>query len=170
MLAMTSLNVGDVFTVPLGDRGAGVGQVVGTYGKSAFFFAIFETVLPVDRDDQDAVAAVAAPVLFVALSMDAKIHAGHWHILGFAPVAKDVPLPVYKEAVASPPRFDVVDYSGTRRRHASATEAQMLPYRKVVAPVRLEKALRAWLGMEPWLDVYDELRSDRLIATRNIFG
>ncbi len=29
------------------------------------------------------------------------------------------------------------------------TEAEVLPYRMIVAPVRLERALRAWSGMEP---------------------
>ncbi|WP_284530450.1 hypothetical protein [Microbacterium sp. T2.11-28] len=40
---------------------------------------------------------------------------------------------------------------------ASDLEIEQLPYRKVVAPVRLERALRAAHGLEPWLDHYDEL-------------
>lgn len=35
------LRDGDVFSIPLGDGRAGLGQIVGHYGKSAYFFAIF---------------------------------------------------------------------------------------------------------------------------------
>jgi hypothetical protein len=33
-----------------------------------------------------------------------------------------------------------------------------LSFRKVVAPIRVEKALRALRGDEPWGDAYDALR------------
>ena len=50
-----------------------------------------------------------------------------------------------------------MDYSGRRRRPAQAVEAELLPNRKVVAPVRLEKALRAKHGLEPWTEDYSDL-------------
>jgi hypothetical protein len=57
-----------------------------------------------------------------------------------------------------PGAFDVVDYAGERRRRATDDEAESLPFRTIVAPIRLEKALRALHDLEPWDDVYDELR------------
>lgn len=164
------LKVGDIFIVPTGDERAGVGQVVASYGKDAYYFAVFDRVVPsADAPDQ-AADAVHAPVLLLALSMDAKLHAGHWTVVGHDSVAPSIPLPAYKEAVGSPGRFEVVDYSGTKRRPATQIEASALPNRKVVAPVRLEKALRAHLGLEPWLDDFDELRARGQVTTADLFG
>jgi hypothetical protein len=69
-----------------------------------------------------------------------------------------------------PPRVDVVDFSGTRRRPATPAEEMALPNRKLVAPVRLERALRAKLGLEPWLDVFDEFGVESLTTTAEMFG
>lgn len=164
------LAVGDVFVMPVGDGRAGVGQIVGTYGKDAYYFAIFDVVLPIDEVEDRVGEALAAPMLFLALSMDAKLHVGHWTVLTRTAVAADVPFPAYKEMVGVPSQFEVVDYSGTQRRPATPIEAQTLPNRKVVAPVRLEKAFRAWLGLEPWLDVFDELRAGGRVTTADLFG
>ena len=162
--------VGDVFVVPIGDGRAGIGQVVGAYGKDAYYFAIFDSVLPIEEAESRLGEALEAPVLFLALSLDAKIHVGHWLVVGSAPVAESVPLPAYKEAVGVPPRFEVVDYSGNLRRAATEAEAAALPNRKVVAPVRLERALKAALGLEPWLEAFDELRVEGLTTTSDAFG
>jgi hypothetical protein len=167
---VSRLRIGDVFVVPTGDDRAGVGQVVATYGKDAYFFAIFDVVLPLDEAVDRAVEGLLAPVRFLALSMDAKLHAGHWTIVTQAPVNPRIPLPAYKEAVGVPSQVEVVDYSGTRRRPATSIEAEALPNRKVVAPVRLEKALRASLGLEPWLDIFEELRAEGRVTTADIFG
>jgi hypothetical protein len=156
--------------VPTGDDRAGVGQVVATYGKDAYFFAIFDRVLPLSEASGQAVNALSAPLLFLALSLDAKIHAGHWTVVGRAPVAPSIPLPAYKEAVGSAGNVEVVDYSGTQRRPATRIEASALPNRKIVAPVRLEKALRASLGLEPWLEAFDELRIQGQVTTADLFG
>jgi hypothetical protein len=125
--------VGDVFIIPTGDDLAGVGQVVGSYGKDALYLAIFDIVLPPDGAAERAGEALTAPVLLLGLSMDAKIYAGHWTIVGHAPVDPAIPLPAYKEAVGAAGAVDVVDYSGDRRRAATAAEAAALPNRKVVA-------------------------------------
>lgn len=161
--------VGDVFVVPVDDGRAAVGQIVGGFGRNAYYFAIFDSVMPIDIATSRAAETATAPVLFLALSMDAKLHAGHWLIVGQAPVSAHIPLPAFKESVGSPTQFEVVDYSGTRRRPATRTEADALPNRKVVAPVRLEKALRASLGMEPWLETFDELRPEGRITTADLF-
>jgi len=154
---VSKLGLGDVFIVPTGDGRAGIGQVVGAYGKDAYFLAIFEGTLPVEVAADRAIEALSTPVRLLALSLDAKVHAGHWTVVGRAPVSESIPLPGYKEAVGGPMQFDVVDYSGSRRRPATAAEVDLLPNRKIVAPVRLERALRALGGLEPWLSAFDEL-------------
>jgi hypothetical protein len=162
------LKLGDVFTVPIDDARVGVGQIVGTYGKDAYYFAIFDVTVPaagaMNLDD-----AVGQRVLFLALSLDAKLSAGHWTVVGNEPVRRDMPLPAFKEVVGGPGRVDVVDFSGERRRPADDSEADLLPNRKVVAPVRLEKALRAKHGLEAWMEAYSDLAPNENATTARLF-
>jgi hypothetical protein len=80
-----------------------------------------------------------------------------------------VALPAYKLAVGEPDNIEVVDFAGHRRRLASQIEAELLPFRNTVAPVLLEKAMRAWLGLEPWLPAFDELKPTGRITTADLF-
>lgn len=162
-------SVGDVFTIPCGDGRVGVGQVVARYGKDAYFLAVFESVVLAADPSERVSEVLAGPVQLLALSLDAKFHAGDWKIIGRAPVREEMPLPAYKEAVTSGDHVDVVDYTGSRRRRATKEEVDRLPNRKVVAPVRLERALRAGLGLEPWLDAFNELRP-RGLTSREAFS
>ncbi|HEV2251351.1 MAG TPA: Imm26 family immunity protein [Candidatus Limnocylindria bacterium] len=167
-MSRLKLNVGDVFTVPIDDSRIGIGQIVGAYGKDAYYFAIFDaTASP--REQLDLGKAIDQRVLFLALSLDAKLAAGHWTVVGSQPVRDDMPLPAFKEVVGSPDRVDVVDFSGERRRPAGASEADLLPNRKVVAPVRLEKALRAKHGLEPWIEAYGDLAPNDAMSTAKLF-
>ncbi len=154
------LRVGDVFSIPVDDDRVGYGQIVASCGGSGgqFYFAVFEGAYPRDEaPDLDAV--LGEPLVLLALSMDALLLHGHWRVIGHAEVDEDrIPWPAYKEGVSSPGSFDVVDASGQRRRSASEEEAARLPFRTVVAPIRVEKAFRALNGAEPWDEAYDALR------------
>jgi hypothetical protein len=163
------LVIGDVFTVPIDDQRSGIGQVVGTYGKDAYFLAIFDVVATAS-DERLLDGVVKSRVLFLALSMDAKLAAGHWTVVGRQPVPSKMPLPAFKESVGSPGNYEVVNYDGTLRRPATSAEVDLLPNRKVVAPVRLEKALRAKHGIGPWLEAYTDLAPDDLATSRRLFG
>jgi hypothetical protein len=89
-------------------------------------------------------------VALIALTTDALLHHGHWTVIGKAKVAEDsLPWPAYKEATA-PGVFDVVDYTGERRRPATSKEIRELPFRKIVAPFNLERALQAMHGKGEW--------------------
>jgi hypothetical protein len=104
------VRVGDVFTVPLDDARVGFGQVVAEYlQKGHFYVALFEPAFPVGALP-NARDVPALPIAFLALSMDAKVHAGHWVVVGNAPLPERLPLPAFKEVVGSPQRVDVVDY------------------------------------------------------------
>lgn len=166
---MKKIIVGDVFIVPTGDGRAGVGQVVGLYGKSSYYFAIFDAVFPLEVTAERAIEALMSPVLFLALSSDAKIYAGHWTVVTRTAVHAAVRLPAYKVGVGGPENMHVEDYSGTRRRLATRAETNFLQYRSTVAPVRLEMALRAHLGLEPWHQEFDELKPDWVITTSAFF-
>jgi len=161
--------VGDVFTIACDERHVGVGQVVAKYGNDAYFFAVFEKVLNAKEVQECLYEALESDIRFLALSLDAKIYVGDWPIIGSADVRADLPLPAYQEAVESGDHVDVVDYSGTRRRRASRHEVKQLDTRKIVAPVRLERALRADLGLEPWVAAFDALRPHGM-STRQAFA
>lgn len=99
-MSRVRLKIGDVFTVPIDENRTGVGQGVGTYGKDAYYLAIFDVAAPVGAVDVD--AALDSRVLFLALSMDAKVAAGHWAVVDNRSVRSDMPLPAYKEMVGGP--------------------------------------------------------------------
>lgn len=160
---------GDVFTVSAGDGRVIVGQVVAKYGRDAFYVAVFADPLPEECVPSGYGAVVRGELMLLALTLDAKFYVGHWTIVANTPVHDGIPLPAYKEGVAASGLFDVVDYTGRRRRRATADEATELPYRTIVAPVRVEKAARAVLGLEPWVAAYSDLQP-RNTTTQNLFG
>ncbi len=117
----------------------GYGQLVAPYGESGghFYVAVFDGVYRRDQEpDLDAV--VAEPL--VALPMDALLVHGHWQVVGRREVDPNrIPWPAYKVGVSPPGTFDVVDHTGQHRRRATDEEAESLPFRTVVAPIRLEE-------------------------------
>lgn len=151
------LQVGEVFTIPLDDERVGYGQIVSAQGQGHYYFAVFEGAYPREQTpDLDAV--LEGGLALLALSLDALLYHDHWQIVAERPVNSAMPWPAYKEGVSPPGTFEVVDHTGERRRKATQAEAEMLPFRAVVAPIRVEKALRALHGLEDWDDAYDELR------------
>ena len=154
------LRVGDLFSIPIGDERVGYGQIVARWSESSghFYFAVFDGVYPAD-EVPDPASIVSSPLLLLALSLDALLFHGHWRVVGHRDVDESaIPWAAYIEGVSPPGTFDVVDHSGTRRRRAAQDEIERLPFRSVVAPIRVEKALRALHGEEPWDDAYDALR------------
>lgn len=159
--------VGDVFTVPVDEERVGIGQVVAKY-QSGEYFAIHGPA--VSRQDLDIDRALASPIVLLALSFDAKIHAGDWQILGNRPVDPAVPLPAYQVMIGSPDAVFVEDYSGQRRRPIEGDEANVLPHREFVAPALLELAFQAIHGARPWEEMYEGLAPRPDATTAGLFG
>jgi hypothetical protein len=116
------LKVGDLFSFPIDDERVGFGQIMAPWGESGghFYFGIFDGIYPL-RDSPDLDAVVANPLALLALSLDALLVHGHWEIVGHRQLDEGrVPWPAYKEGVSPPGTFDVVDYTGQRRRRAAA--------------------------------------------------
>ena len=86
------IEIGDVFTVPLDEARVGLGQVVAKYERDGYYFAIFKRAYP--RARVPGAGAVAEDeVVFLALSLDAKLWVGDWRIVGRASVPVGLPLP-----------------------------------------------------------------------------
>lgn len=161
------LRIGDLIAIPLdGDRIA-IAQVVGSYLKKAYYFSVLAE--PCKAKDLKCVESrLDGEIAFLALSFDAKVAAGHWAVIGYRNVdSSRIPFPAYVEGVSPPGSFEVVDYSGQRRRAATLEDTYDLGPRTIVAPVRIEKAIRAFHGLEPWNAVYDDLRLPSESATSN---
>jgi Immunity protein 26 len=149
------LSIGDVFQLPLDSSRVGYGQIVGSYERSAYWFAIFER--PYEFGERPDVAdVVRGRIALLGLSLDALLYHKRWEIVGNAPVGQ-IEWPTYKESVA-PDVFEAVDHTGSMRRPATPEEADRLPYRSVVAPMRLQNAFRALHGAAEWNEEYDKLR------------
>jgi hypothetical protein len=148
--------VGDVFLIPIDESRVGIGQIAGDW-KGELYLIIYDAVYGEGQINPECVLAEKA--LFAALSLDAKIHVGHWRIIGnVTRNLRDIPQPVFKvnqgEKIFSESR------DRSMARLASRSEAEALRLRTVVSPVRLENALKAHNGVGDWSPRYDELRYD----------
>jgi hypothetical protein len=166
------LEVGDVFSMPFDDERVTYGQIVERWGASGghYYLAIYDAIrLREDNVDLDDV--VAQRVALLGISTDALLQHGHWQVVGNHAVDVDgIPWPAYKEGVSPPGTFDVVDYTGRRRRRATAEEIERLAFRPMPTPFVLEKAFQALNGIGDWHEVFDgllpvpdELTSARLL-------
>jgi hypothetical protein len=159
-------NVGDVFLIPLEDSGFGLGQVAGDW-KGELYLLIFEHTY--DTRDVDPECVLAAAPLFAALSLDAKIHNGDWPVIvRVTDNLAQIPQPVFK--VDQGGRMFLESRDRSVSRPVTQAEEESLRLRTVVAPVRLENALKALNGIGEWNPRYEELRftyaleSSRMLA------
>jgi hypothetical protein len=158
--------LGDVFLVPIDESRVGIGQIAGDW-NGELYIVIYDAVQQSSKAEP--VSGIGAPPLFAALSLDAKIYNGDWPVVANITDNLDqLPQPAFKVNVDGEVFVESRDRTATRR--ASATEAEALRFRTVVAPVRLEKALKAHHGIGEWDPKYDDLlaeyasQSARLIA------
>ncbi len=160
-------HLGDVFLIPIDGSRFGLGQIAGDW-KGELYVVVYDTVHPSPEVDPQSVATERP--LFAALSLDAKIHHGDWPIIGNVTENLDrLPQPVFKVNLGGQVYIESRDRS--KSRPASDLEAGALRFRTVVAPVRLESALKARHGVGEWNPRYDELLADyALESSRLITG
>lgn len=147
--------VGDVFLLAIDDSRFGLGQIAGDW-KGELYVIIYDAVYGIGEVDPNSV--LSEKPLFAALSLDAKIHHGDWRIIGNVLENLDrIPQPVFK--VNQDGKVFIESRDRSVSRLASSSEAEALRLRTVVAPVRLENALKAHNGVGDWNPRYDELRA-----------
>lgn len=168
-LIFPKLKDGDVFTVPLGDGRAAVGQVVSTY-LSAHYVVIYDFVAPEDNIDLDAADSLQTEPLFGGLTFDALFRPGRWQVLGNSVVDGTKFLPAYKTGASEIGNCVIENFKGTRSRPATEVEEAIVPFRTCLSPIVLEQAMKAHLGMEPWLDLFEEVRWGQMVKSADIFG
>lgn len=112
----------------------------------------------------DPSSVIAEKPLFAALTLDAKIHHGDWRIIGnVTDNLNSIPQPVFKMNQETRVHLEFRDRAISRP--ASSSEAASLRLRTVVAPVRLENALKACNGVGQWNPQHGELRFDYALAS-----
>lgn len=156
--------VGDLFSVPLGPASWGVG-VVARKWKSELYLVLFKERF----DALEKVGSVEIETLtplFASSSLDAKIWHGHWPVVREGVDISMIVQPVYK--VEEPSGIVAESFDRKFRREIDAHIAEQLNYRKGVAPVRLENALKAYHGLAQWDSAFDELSYDLAIASDRV--
>ena len=154
MGAHSAVRTGDVFVIPLEDDEVAVGQILDMRGGTELLAAVFEDAC---RRNEAMQCAATGKVVLLGLTLDALLHHGRWVVVGNAPPRRDIPTPTFKIALA-PDEFVEEAFDGTTLRRLSPEETDDLPFRTVVAPIRIDKATRALHGIEPWEAHYDPLR------------
>ncbi|MCC3271715.1 immunity 26/phosphotriesterase HocA family protein [Arthrobacter zhangbolii] len=162
------LKDGDVFKVPLGDGRAAVGQVISTY-FSAHYVVIFDFVAQEDDIELNVTSALQSRPAFGGLTFDALFRPGRWQVLGNSVVDGRKFLPAYKTGASEIGNCVIEDFKGTRRRPATEVEEAIVPFRTTISPIILERAMKAHVGMEPWLDAFDEVRLGQTVKSADIF-
>ena len=134
--------MGDIFTIPIDEGRCGVGQIAVDRNEEPYI-GIRDLVVDGKALD-DGIVATAAPLL-AALSSDGELYVGHWPIIGNRTDNLDgMPQPASKFEQYGTMHLESRDPSVSRP--ATERELEVLRYRNVVAPVRLEKAPKAYHG------------------------
>lgn len=164
---MKRLREGDVFLIPIDEHRNGVGQIGAIVNTAHSYFAIFDAVVEAG-DQPDVRSILSRPLLFLALSMDAKILNGTWPVVGSYLVVSNIPFPAYKVELHEPNNFYVSDYLDTKHRKATKTEASLLRYRTISSPIGVEKALQAHHGLLPWTERYEKFLPNYELTSANL--
>ena len=157
--------VGDVFLIPIdGDR-HGIGQIAGNW-KGELYIVIYDGVVSTDASPS---LIDGAAFQFAALSLDAKIHHGDWPIIGNRQDnIEAIPQPWFKVGYNGQAHVEARDRSVLRL--ATVAEEAGLRLHTVVAPVRLEKALKALHGVGDWHPAYDDLTAEYASESSKLVG
>jgi hypothetical protein len=150
---MASVKAGDNFLIPIGQKYC-PGQIAGKY-KQSLYVCIFDALVD---DESGGSKAISGMTPFIgACTLDAFFFHGFWHVVDNTTVDRDVILtPVFK--VEYNGRTYVESFEGELLRPATPEEVEFLRYRVVVAPVRVDKAVKAHFGDGPWEPAYENLR------------
>lgn len=163
--SMSKLAVGDVFVLPLDNERHGIGQIAGDW-KGELYVVIFDRLAPQGPTTAD---INGADLAFAALTLDAKFHHGDWRVIGNRQDNLPyIPQPWFKVGVGNETHIEARDRSVTRR--ANAAEEAKLRHRTVVAPVRIEMALKALHGLGEWQPRFDDLRADYAFESAKLVG
>lgn len=139
-----------MFEVELGPSTVAIGQVIDTSGDQ-----LFVVTTKGEHPRGGAAGMDADRVALGAITLDAFFFHNRWVVTGNA-----VPLPLHLPTfvvATTPNRWVRESFHGEQLEVLSPEAAESLRPRKIVAPVRIDRATKALHGYLPWEPVYDEL-------------
>ena len=151
------LREGDIFSIQISEDQYSVGCVASRWRKE-FYFVLFEEIFQFSHLPESVFGLTPC---IASSSLDAKIHHGHWVVYANDSNEVNFPQPLYK--VEESTGYVVESFDRKTRYKLNRENAGNFKYRKCVAPVRLEKAIKAFHGFEEWVEMFDELRYERLV-------
>ena len=152
------LTEGDVFNIPIDDKHVGFGQIIYQKNKNSGVFMIIVFKGKFKKDASLNFEEVkGSGILYMGYTMDAKLYHKHWDLMGNYPFDIDsLTLPFYR--LGTPPDdIYILDYTGKKLRECTLEEFDKLHYKSSVAPIRYEKALKAYHKLLDWDIDYDKL-------------
>lgn len=152
---MAELQDGALVEIPVDDGQVALAAVVATVAPGIHYFAALGDLrAPASPLPEDPGALVPS---LIALSFDTLVVNGSWPIAGVTEVsALRSYLPAWK--VEQDGRVLITDYASKRTKDGAPDVAAQLEFETTVSPVRLQRALRAVHGLEPWAEEMEALR------------
>jgi hypothetical protein len=143
----------------LHDGSRGFGQILASYGTSGghFFVGVFRSAY--SHENVSVGRITGEEFALVALTLDALLFHGHWAVVGQAEVDERILRSRDYKIATAPGVYEVEDAFGTVTRAANGRDVALLPFRTVVAPIRVQHAFEALNGQRDWLREYDALRA-----------
>ncbi len=172
-MAKFKLEVGDIFTIPLGNGEFGFGQVITEYKKSSGSFMIGVFNFKSNQIEKVSLEQICnSELVFLGFTFDAKLYHKDWLIIGvYLNNIPNIILPYYKLGL-KPDDIYITDYKGDIVRIATDNEFSQLSYKTEIAPIRYENALKAFYNLQEWIDedynkiLYKSSLESNVIANR----
>ncbi|MFJ9461665.1 Imm26 family immunity protein [Kitasatospora sp. NPDC101447] len=149
----------DVFLIPVADGAFALGRVVVKARGGNVLVAIYSELAESLEGAVELGRLPASRPVFLVEAMDLRIKDGTWRVVGNWTPPTELPTPVYKTQFEPGGDFFEQMIDGSVGRRLTADEATRLKTQKSFSPALVEKAIRAFRGIEPWLSVFDELRT-----------
>lgn len=159
-----SAKIGDLFCIPLDATSFGAGVVAGKW-QSELYLVLFKEVFADSQAFGELGAGSLTPI-FASSSLDAKIWHGHWPLITRNADISWIVQPLYK--VEEPGGTVAESFDRKFRRSINPSAAARLRYRRSVAPVRLENALKAYHGYKVWEPAFDELAYEKVVESNGV--
>jgi hypothetical protein len=158
--------VGDVLEFDLDDSTVAVAHVLAQHELLDLYLGVFAGAFAHGaRPNISAFADV--PYVLLGHTVDNYVRDGRWRIVGrLSPDRDRFPLPRFKRWNGGPNSQPVVvSWDDADIRDAEPDELPVLLAMRNHDPGKLQAAARAINGLEPWREAFDELRSERVVAS-----
>ncbi len=153
---------GDIFTIDISEKLHGYGQIISKPHEGNFMMIVFNLKTESELEIE---TIVNSEILFMGLSLDAKLYHNHWKIIGNSKANIDkIELPVFKLGL------DLIDYNLKIIENKFGFDINNLSNHTTFSPIRFENALKAYFGFGEWNEDYERLLySKQFKLQKNIY-